>query len=175
MFFDIGPLELVALVILAVLIFGPDKLPKVIQDVAGFIRKVRQFSDSAKEDIRSELGPEFKDFEFEDLKPRNFVRKHVLENDEYGLQEIRNGFDLKKEMADLTDAVHGTDTAAPASSGPDLTKRSAPSGSRLNLSKESPAAPRIDLSKDAPASGAADPLRKPAAAPERPPFDYDAT
>ena len=94
------------------LVFGPDKLPKVIQDVMGFIRKVREFSDSAKEDIRSELGPEFKDFEFEDLKPKNFVRKHVLEKDEYGLkdlQEIRNGFDLKKEMAEVTDAVHGRD------------------------------------------------------------------
>ncbi|HEV7627993.1 MAG TPA: Sec-independent protein translocase TatB, partial [Streptomyces sp.] len=55
MFFDIGPLELIALVILAVLIFGPEKLPKVIQDVSGFIRKVRQFSDNAREDIRSEL------------------------------------------------------------------------------------------------------------------------
>ncbi|MEU9754904.1 twin-arginine translocase TatA/TatE family subunit, partial [Streptomyces althioticus] len=33
MFNDIGPLELVTLIVLAVLIFGPEKLPKVIQDV----------------------------------------------------------------------------------------------------------------------------------------------
>ncbi|TJZ45257.1 Sec-independent protein translocase subunit TatB [Streptomyces piniterrae] len=157
MFFDIGPLELVALVILAVLIFGPDKLPKVIQDVMGFVRKVRAFSDSAKEDIRSELGPDFKDFEFEDLKPKNFVRKHVLEKDEYGLkdlQEIRNGFDLKKEMAEVTDAVHGRDSAASA------------------------AGPALSLSKEAPASaGGPDLVKKTgdAAPAERPPFDADAT
>ncbi|MFF4949388.1 sec-independent translocase [Streptomyces chattanoogensis] len=160
MFFDIGPLELVALVILAVLIFGPDKLPKVIQDVMGFIRKVRAFSDSAKEDIRSELGPEFKDFEFEDLKPKNFVRKHVLEKDEYGLkelQEIRNGFDFRSEMADLGDAVNGRDAAAGASAGPS-------NGARANLSKEAPAGPP-DLVKKA----------RSAEAPERPPFDADAT
>ncbi|KPC66812.1 sec-independent translocase [Streptomyces chattanoogensis] len=160
MFFDIGPLELVALVILAVLIFGPDKLPKVIQDVMGFIRKVRAFSDSAKEDIRSELGPEFKDFEFEDLKPKNFVRKHVLEKDEYGLkelQEIRNGFDFRSEMADLGDAVHGRDGAADASAGPS-------NGARANLSKEVPVG-RPDLVKKA----------QSAEAPERPPFDADAT
>ncbi|MFJ6747113.1 MULTISPECIES: sec-independent translocase [unclassified Streptomyces] len=160
MFFDIGPLELVALVILAVLIFGPDKLPKVIQDVMGFIRKVRAFSDSAKEDIRSELGPEFKDFEFEDLKPKNFVRKHVLEKDEYGLkdlQDIRNGFDLKKEMAEVTDAVNGRDSS-PADSAP---------AARPDFSKESPAA----------ASGRPDLVKKSAepAAREHPPFDADAT
>lgn len=159
MFFDIGPLELVALVILAVLIFGPDKLPKVIQDVAGFIRKVRAFSDSAKEDIRSELGPDFKDFEFEDLKPQNFVRKHVLEKDEYGLkelQEIRDGFDLKKEMAEVTDAVHDTGHSSAAAAG----------GARLSLSKESPAA-----------SGRPDLVKKsgPLSQGERPPFDADAT
>ncbi|MFG2223705.1 sec-independent translocase [Streptomyces sp. NPDC048644] len=160
MFLDIGLPELAALAILGVLIFGPDKLPKVIQDVASFIRKVRAFSDNAKEDIRSELGPEFKDFEFEDLKPQNFVRKHVLDKDEYGLkdlQEIRDGFDLKKEMAEVTDAVKtaGEDPADGARGG-----------GRLNLSKESPAASgRIDLTK----GGAAPAAR------EHPPFDADAT
>jgi len=159
-FFDIGPLELVAIVVLAVLIFGPDKLPKVIQDVMGVIRKIREFSDSAKEDIRSELGPDFKDFEFEDLKPKNFVRKHVLEKDEYGfkeLAEIRNGFDLKQEMAEVTDAVHSRESASATGSS---------NGSGLNLSKESPAA-----------AGRPDLVKKPAATEpaERPPFDADAT
>lgn len=158
MFFDIGPLELVTLVILAVLIFGPDKLPKLIQDVTGFIRKVRAFSDNAKQDIRSELGPEFKDFEFEDLNPKNFVRKHVLENDEYGLKEIRNGFDLKKEMSEVTDAV----------------KESA-NGTATSLIKDP------DHSTSGPGTGPGanghDMLKKRGelAPGERPPFDADAT
>ncbi|MDX3078145.1 sec-independent translocase [Streptomyces sp. MI02-7b] len=117
MFSDIGALEVVALVILAVLVFGPDKLPKVIRDVTQFIRKVREFSDSAKADIRKELGPEFKDFEFEDLNPRNFVRKQLLDNDELGLKEIRNGFDFKQEMSAVTDAVHGRDSGSSGASG----------------------------------------------------------
>lgn len=125
MFNDIGPLELVALVVLAVLVFGPEKLPKMIQDVTRTIRKIREFSESAKADIREELGPEFKDFEFEDLNPKTFIRKQ-LDNDELGLKEIRNGFDLKKEMAEVTDAVHGreTESASTASGGTvDMTKK----------------------------------------------------
>ncbi|MFD5285087.1 sec-independent translocase [Streptomyces rubrogriseus] len=158
MFNDIGALELVTLVVLAVLVFGPDKLPKVIQDVTRTIRKIREFSDSAKQDIRQELGPEFKDFEFEDLNPKTFLRKQ-LDNDELGLKEIRNGFDLKKEMAEVTDAVHGRD-AEPSSSGSSSGSSSAASGNG-----------RVDMSKKPEKPGKTD---KPAAD-DRPPFDMDAT
>ncbi|MFJ7177322.1 sec-independent translocase [Streptomyces massasporeus] len=125
MFNDIGPLELVTLIVLAVLVFGPDKLPKVIQDVTRTIRKIREFSESAKSDIREELGPEFKDFEFEDLNPKTFIRKQ-LDNEDLGLKEIRNGFDLKKEMAEVTDAVHSRDSDASAGS----------SGGRIDMTKK---------------------------------------
>ncbi|MFG2294764.1 sec-independent translocase [Streptomyces sp. NPDC048603] len=112
MFNDIGGLELVTIVVLAILVFGPDKLPKVISDVTGFIRKVRAFSDSAKQDIRSELGPDFKDFEFEDLNPKTFIRKQLTENED--LKEIRSSFDLRKELDEVTDAVNSRETESPA-------------------------------------------------------------
>ncbi|MGC9501287.1 sec-independent translocase [Streptomyces sp. WG7] len=105
MFSDVGPLELVTLGILAVLLFGPDKLPEVIQNVVGFIRKVKEFSDSAKQEIRSELGPEFEDFEFDDLNPRTLVRKQLMDNEALGFDEIRSAFDLGQEMTDVADAV----------------------------------------------------------------------
>ncbi|MER7729760.1 sec-independent translocase [Streptomyces erythrochromogenes] len=127
MFNDIGALELVTIVILAILVFGPDKLPKVIQDVTGFIRKVRAFSDSAKNDIRSELGPDFKDFEFEDLNPKTFIRKQLSENED--LKEIRTSFDLRKELNDVSDAVNNPEPdpapASPSTAGPDLLKKPA--------------------------------------------------
>ncbi|MEU1196014.1 sec-independent translocase [Streptomyces sp. NPDC005813] len=146
MFNDIGPLELVTLVVLAVLVFGPDKLPKMIQDVTRTIRKIRDFSESAKADIRDELGPEFKDFEFEDLNPKTFIRKQ-LDNDELGLKEIRNGFDLKKEMAEVTDAVHSRDADHSSSSS------GGASGGSVDMTKK-----REKLDPD-----------------ERPPYDADAT
>ncbi|GHI95134.1 sec-independent translocase [Streptomyces olivaceus] len=158
MFNDIGALELVTLVVLAVLVFGPDKLPKVIQDVTRTIRKIREFSDSAKQDIRDELGPEFKDFEFEDLNPKTFIRKQ-LDNDELGLKELRSGFDLKKEMAEVTDAVHDRDTEAAAASS---TAAASSGGGRIDMSK------KADLSKRP------EKAEKPTAD-DRPPFDADAT
>ncbi|MEU5368576.1 sec-independent translocase [Streptomyces sp. NPDC005951] len=166
MFNDIGALELLTLGVLAVLVFGPDKLPKLIQDVTRTIRKIREFSDSAKEDIRSELGPQFKDFEFEDLNPKTFVRKQLMDgNDDLGLKEIRESFDLRKDLADVTDAVNGrtpaaSDTANGAANGSAGASAGTPSAS---LAKTGDTAP--DLLKKAPAP----------AQPERPPFDSDAT
>ncbi|MFK0103856.1 sec-independent translocase [Streptomyces sp. NPDC091217] len=153
MFNDVGPLELVTIVVIAVLVFGPDKLPKVIQDITRTIRKIREFSESAKADIRQELGPEFKDFEFEDLNPKTFVRKH-LDNDELGLKEIRNGFDLKKEMAEVTDAVNSREADSASSSSSSSSSSPSSSGSG-----------RIDMTKKPEGSGDDD----------RPPFDADAT
>ncbi|WP_371330056.1 sec-independent translocase [Streptomyces sp. TP-A0356] len=104
-----SPLKLVTLAILAVLLFGPDKLPEIIQNVAGFLRKVREISADAEQEIRSELGPGFEDFELQDLHPKTFVRKHVLEDDGLGLAEIRSALDPRKELTELTDAVRETD------------------------------------------------------------------
>jgi len=170
-FFDIGPLELIALIILAVLVFGPEKLPKVIQDVARFIRKVREFSDNARDDIRRELGPEFKDFEFEDLNPKNFARKHLLDNDDLGLKEIRNGFDLRQELAEVTDAVNGREIAPGGAKDSPGTSAGA-AGAAGTAAPGGPSADR--LRKGGPS---ADRLRKdgPAAGDEPPPFDADAT
>jgi sec-independent protein translocase protein TatB len=148
-FNDIGALELVTLIVLAVLVFGPDKLPKVIQDVTRTIRKIRDFSESAKRDIREELGPEFKDFEFEDLNPKTFIRKQ-LDNDDLGIKEIRNGFDFKKEMAEVTDAVHGRDSESAAGSAAASSADS--SSGRVDMAK------KLETGRD-----------------ERPPFDADAT
>ncbi|MEV7867968.1 sec-independent translocase [Streptomyces sp. NPDC088124] len=184
MFNDIGALEVITIAVLAVIVFGPEKLPKVIQDVAGFIRKVREFSDNAKEDIRSELGPEFKDFEFEDLNPKNFVRKQLMDNDELGLKELRSTFDLRQEMNDIADVVNGRESDpdeldAPETPAPAI---SAANGSAVNGSSAGGTSVggtgTPDLLKKSPTSPQTPDLLKKREKPvpvERPPFDSDAT
>ncbi|MFK4209705.1 sec-independent translocase [Streptomyces sp. NPDC030920] len=152
MFSDVGPLELATLAVLAILLFGPDRLPEFIQNTAALIRKFREFSDNAKQEIRSELGPEFADFEFEDLHPKTFVRKHVLDDDgegddeggsnglalglglgpglglELGLDEIRNSLDPREELTEAVDALRSAGDPPP---------ERAASPTRVNLTKES--------------------------------------
>ncbi|OIJ86781.1 sec-independent translocase [Streptomyces monashensis] len=140
MLFDVSPLDLLVLGIMIILLFGPDKLPEVVQKVTGFLRKVRAFSEAAKEDVRSELGPEFKDLELEDLHPKTFVRKHLLDGDGLGIEEIRSALDPRAELAELADAVNGepsesTERAAPT----EPTGRTGSGASRAASPNQAPA------------------------------------
>jgi sec-independent protein translocase protein TatB len=81
-FGNLGWLEIGTLLIVALLVFGPDKLPAVARDAARMLRELRKMAKGARTQLKSELGPEFADFDFDTLNPRAFVRKHLLEDDE---------------------------------------------------------------------------------------------
>ena len=71
--------ELTVIAIVAVLVFGPDKLPELARQAGRFLRQVRTLAHNARDEIREELGPEYADLELRDLDPRTIVRKHIIE------------------------------------------------------------------------------------------------
>jgi sec-independent protein translocase protein TatB len=81
-FGSLGWSEILALLAVALFIFGPDKLPQVARDAAKMLRNLRDMAQGARTQLRSELGPEFGDFDFNSLNPKTFVRKHLFEDDD---------------------------------------------------------------------------------------------
>jgi sec-independent protein translocase protein TatB len=77
--FDIGTGEMLALAVLALLVLGPDKLPRYAAEAARFLRQVRSMASDARSEVRRELGPELDGLGLRELNPRALVRKHVLE------------------------------------------------------------------------------------------------
>lgn len=77
--FGIGFGEFVVIAVLAVLVFGPDRLPDVARQAGRMVRQLRRFATNARDELRAELGPEFADLELSDLDPRAIVRKHIAE------------------------------------------------------------------------------------------------
>jgi sec-independent protein translocase protein TatB len=75
--FDVGIPEIMVIIVVAVVVFGPDRLPEFARQAGRFLRQLRAFTQSARDDIRAELGPEFADFELSDLDPRRAVRRYV--------------------------------------------------------------------------------------------------
>jgi sec-independent protein translocase protein TatB len=78
--FDLSLTKLMVLAVIAVVIFGPDQLPRVAAQAGRALRELRRMADGAKRDLQEGLGPEFGDFDISDLNPRSFVRKHLLED-----------------------------------------------------------------------------------------------
>jgi sec-independent protein translocase protein TatB len=94
--FDVGAPELLVLVVIAVILFGPEKLPEFARKAARVIRYVRSMAGNAQEQLSKELGPEFSDLDVRDLNPKAFIQKHLLDDVEPIVA------DVKKEIEDST-------------------------------------------------------------------------
>ncbi len=77
--FDLSIPKLLILGLIGLMIFGPDQLPKIAAQAGRALRDLRRLAENARSDLSESLGPEFRDFDLNDLNPRNFVRKHLLE------------------------------------------------------------------------------------------------
>jgi sec-independent protein translocase protein TatB len=77
--FGVGLAEMAVIAFIAVLVFGPDRLPDLAKQAGQMVRKARQFANAARDELRDELGPEYADLELRDLDPRTIVRKHIIE------------------------------------------------------------------------------------------------
>ncbi|WP_432981230.1 twin-arginine translocase TatA/TatE family subunit [Dactylosporangium sp. CA-233914] len=107
---NLGGWHLVVIVLVGVLVFGPDRLPKAISDGLRMLRTVRQLARNAAGDLGRELGT---DLQLEDLHPRTFVRKHLLsEADEAALRQPLQG--LYDDVRGVAHSVHRDAEAAAA-------------------------------------------------------------
>jgi len=78
--FDLSIPKLLILAVIALVIFGPNELPKIASQAGRALRDLRKIAEGAKNDLREGLGPEFGDFDLEDLNPKRFVQKHFLDD-----------------------------------------------------------------------------------------------
>jgi len=90
--FDMGAPELLVLGMLAIIVFGPDKLPGIARKAAKAISYVRQMAGTAQNQLKSELGPEFDDLDFRDLNPKAFVQKHLFSDVDPLVTDLKDQF-----------------------------------------------------------------------------------
>jgi sec-independent protein translocase protein TatB len=76
--FDLSIPKLLVLAVIALVVFGPNELPKIAAQAGRVLRDLRQIAEGAKNDLQDGLGPEFADFEIEDLNPKRLVQKHLF-------------------------------------------------------------------------------------------------
>lgn len=96
---DVGIGEILLLVVIAVIVFGPERLPELARKAAHVLHYVRNLANQAQDQLKDELGPEFSNVDFKDLNPKQFIKKHLLDEVEPIVA------DVKADLKSGTDAI----------------------------------------------------------------------
>ncbi|CAB5000198.1 MAG: translocase [Actinobacteria bacterium] len=123
--FDIGLLEFAALAVVALLVFGPDRLPKVTAQATHWLRQIREQAQSARQQLTDSIDVDtsmLKDLT--DLHPRNIMRS-VMEPIDEARSTVedagRAATDSLPGVAPNTRAATPPAAPAPAPFDPDAT------------------------------------------------------
>ncbi|WP_370893679.1 preprotein translocase subunit TatA [Janibacter sp. GXQ6167] len=76
--------EFVILIVLAVVILGPERLPEYAAKLARFVVTARDMANNAKGQLKEQMGPEFEEVNWRQYDPRQYdprkiVREALLE------------------------------------------------------------------------------------------------
>lgn len=90
MFGNIGWGEMLVLVVVGLVVLGPERLPGAIRWATNALRQARDYLSGATSQLREDLGPEFEDLkkplsELQKLRgmtPRAALTKHLLDGDD---------------------------------------------------------------------------------------------
>ena len=76
--FDINGWEFVIVVVAALLVIGPDRMPEYSAKLAKLVRQVRGMADSAKVQLREQMGPDFDDVDWKSYDPRQYDPRRIV-------------------------------------------------------------------------------------------------
>lgn len=90
MFTNIGWGEMLVLVVVGLVVLGPERLPEAIRWTASALRQARDYLSGMTTQLREDMGPEFDDLrghlgELQQLRgmtPRAALTKHLLDGDD---------------------------------------------------------------------------------------------
>ncbi|AZZ41727.1 translocase [Acidipropionibacterium jensenii] len=104
-----SPTELAVLILIGVVMFGPDKVPDMARKAARVFHFLKNIANSTRDQLREDLGPKYADLQITDLNPKTFVRKYVMDD----FQDDINGIkaDLEGVRNDLDSSINDFQTA----------------------------------------------------------------
>lgn len=102
--FDVGAGEILALILLGVIMFGPERIPEFSRKAARVVHYLRGVANQATDQIKGELGPEYADLTLNDLNPKTFIQKHLLNDIQDDIDDIKSDLKGVKDEIDSSAA-----------------------------------------------------------------------
>jgi len=76
--FGLSTEKFVILVIIALFVLGPERLPHYAAQLAKLVKQLRRMVDGAKNQLASEMGDEFNDVDWRKLDPRQYDPRRII-------------------------------------------------------------------------------------------------
>jgi len=76
--FGINGGEFLVLIVVALVVLGPERLPHYAEQLASLVKSARRFAKGAQAQMREELGPEFDDIDWQKLDPRQYDPRRIV-------------------------------------------------------------------------------------------------
>ena len=102
--FDVGAPELLVLIVIAVILFGPEKLPEFARKAARVVKYLRGMAGNAQQQLSKELGPGFEDIDVRDLNAKAFIQKHLLDDVEPVVADVKQELTAARTLGSDDDA-----------------------------------------------------------------------
>jgi len=111
-------------VIAALLVIGPDRMPEYSAKLAKLVRQLRGMADTAKVQLREQMGPDFDDVDWKSYDPRQYdprriVREALMDQGPDG--ELSTSGDIGDEGMKPTSSFAGYDPDKPTPYDEDAT------------------------------------------------------
>ena len=78
MFFGLDGEKLILILVVAVLLVGPERLPRYAEALGRFTVLARDWLNGAKTRVRDEMGDDFDDIEWRKLDPRQYDPRRII-------------------------------------------------------------------------------------------------
>ena len=75
---DINGWEVIILVVVGILVLGPERLPEYAGKLANLVRQARGFAQNAKTQLKEQMGPEFDDVDWRQYDPRQYDPRRIV-------------------------------------------------------------------------------------------------
>ena len=76
--FGISGSEFLVIILVAVIVVGPQRLPEYTRKLTQMVRQLRVFLDNARSQIAEEVGPEMADLDLSSLDPRQYDPRKIV-------------------------------------------------------------------------------------------------
>lgn len=109
--FGINGPEFILLLLIGILVIGPQRLPEYTQKLANVVKEVRRMASGAREQIKDEVGIDIEDVDWKKYDPRQYDPRRII-------KEALLDDDSKPMSAGAPAAVAAASGAAAAEAAP---------------------------------------------------------